>query len=613
MQFHIFSGVWVTIVTIPVSMVFITSLALLTMFAPHVATFVTAPIMLFQIFCGISLTMVITFVTNSVITLPPFACIRAPHSAILFMPSAIAPAICPGNSTNFPIMVLTNFAAASAIFGSPSISPVTTATLICGIASIKSGIALIIPSTSATTISAAFSRMSGIPSTSAFMIAVIICGNRSIITGSAAIIPSASPVTSCIAASISIGTLFTRVSTIVSTASITLGISSGNACPSPSASPAIICTAPSAISGISSTIPSISVVTISTALSVRVGIAVIMPSTKDVIISTPDCTIVGALFTIPSASPVTSSTANVVICGSISESPLTIFARASPKLCAIFPISPPAAAAPCCNSFANWLKIGNACSPIGIIKLVCNILPAPFIASPNVSYLTALICPIVSVVLLICPSTSIREVQASAPISSHIVPISPTPAVYCRLSSSQFFSASLIWFIASFALSPPAWNFPTISSAFSPRLVRYSFAVPSFIRMLNSLKASPILSMLHTPSFAPFWIELNISSALSPACAYWLLYSLITSSKSPFWLSPCCAPCAIRLYASSPDIPNCCISCVAALVLSATSISNVSRRVNALVVIFSSSSTPKSPACCLTVAIDAAISSKPSP
>ena len=555
------------------------------------------------------------------------------------MPSAIAPAICPGNSTNFPIMVLTNFAAASAIFGSPSISPVTTATIICGIASIKSGIALIIPSTSATTISAAFSRMSGIPSTSAFMIAVIICGNRSIITGSAAIIPSASPVTSCIAASISIGTLFTRVSTIVSTASITLGISSGNACPSPSASPAIICTAPSAISGISSgnacpspsaspaiictapsaisgissTIPSISVVTISTALSVRVGIAVIMPSTKDVIISTPDCTIVGALFTIPSASPVTSSTANVVICGSISESPLTIFARASPKLCAIFPISPPAAAAPCCNSFANWLKIGNACSPIGIIKLVCNILPAPFIASPNVSYLTALICPIVSVVLLICPSTSIREVQASAPISSHIVPISPTPAVYCRLSSSQFFSASLIWFIASFALSPPAWNFPTISSAFSPRLVRYSFAVPSFIRMLNSLKASPILSMLHTPSFAPFWIELNISSALSPACAYWLLYSLITSSKSPFWLSPCCAPCAIRLYASSPDIPNCCISCVAALVLSATSISNVSRRVNALVVIFSSSSTPKSPACCLTVAIDAAISSKPSP
>ena len=31
------------------------------------------------------------------------------------------------------------------------------------------------------------------------------------------------------------------------------------------------------------------------------------------------------------------------------------------------------------------------------------------------------------------------------------------------------------------------------------------------------------------------------------------------------------------------------------------------------VVIFSSSSAPKSPACCLTVAIDAAISSKPSP
>ena len=594
-------------------MLLITSRAFESILLPHVATRFTAPTIQFQTFCGVCCTMVTMFVSIVFITSFALVCIRAPHSAILFIPSAIAPAICPGNSASFPIMVFTSSTAAAAILGNPSISPVTIATIICGTAAIKSGIALIIPSTSATTISAAFSKISGMPSISAFIIAVIICGSLSIITGSASIIPSASPVTSCIAASISIGTLFTSVSTIVSTASMTLGISSGNACPSPSASPAIICTAPSAISGISSTIPSISVVTISTALSVRVGMAVIIPSTKDVIISTPACTIVGALFTMPSASPVTSSTANVVICGSISESPLTIFAKASPKLCAIFPISPPAAAAPCCNSFANWLKIGNACSPIGIIKLVCNILPAPCIASPNVSYLTALICPIASVVLLICPSTSIREVQASAPISSHIVPISPTPAVYCRLSSSQFFSASLIWLIASFALSPPAWNFPTISSAFNPRLVRYSFAVPSFIRILNSLKASPILSMLHTPSFAPFWIELNISSALNPACAYWLLYSLITSSKSPFWLSPCCAPCAIKLYASSPDIPNCCISCVAALVLSATSISNVSRRVNAFVVIFSSSSAPKSPACCLTVAIDAAISSKPSP
>ncbi len=312
------------------------------------------------------------------------------------------------------------------------------------------------PSTSAITISPALSRIFGIPSTSALIMLVMICGSLSMITGSAAIIPSASPVTSCNAASISIGTLFISVSTIVSTASITLGISAGNACPSPSASPAMICTAPSAMLGISAIMPSSSVVMISAALSASVGMASTMPSTNAVIISTPAFMIVGALSTMPPTSPFTSSTAKPVICGSISESPLTIFPSASPKLCASFPISPPASAAPCCNSFANWLKIGNACSPIGMIKLVCKILPAPCIASPKVSYFTALICPIASTVLLISPSTPISAVQASAPISSHIVPISPTPAVYCRLSSSQFLSASLIWLIASFALSPPA-------------------------------------------------------------------------------------------------------------------------------------------------------------
>ena len=131
--------------------------------------------------------------------------------------------------------------------------------------------------------------------------------------------------------------------------------------------------------------------------------------------------------------------------------------------------------------------------------------------------------------------------------------------------------------------------------------------------MLNSLKASPILSMLQAPVAAPLEIELNISSALNPACEYWLLYSFMTSSKSPFLFSPFCAPCAIRLYASSEDSPNFCINWVAALVLSATSKSNVSRKVRALVVIFSNSPAPKSPACCRTSVIAAAISSNPSP
>ena len=501
-------------------MVFITSLALACIFAPHVATCVTAPTMQFQIFCGVWVTIFTMPVSIPFITSLAFACIFAPHFAILVMPSAIAPAICPGSSASFVMIASTSWPAAATICGKPFTSPVTMATIICGIASINSGIAFIMPSTSAITMSAAFSIIIGSPSTSAFMIAVMISGRRSISTGSAATIPSASPETSCKAASTSIGILFTSVSTIVSTASIMLGTSCGNACPIPVASPAIICTAPSAKLGIISIIPSSSVVTISTALSVSVGIASIIPSAKDLIISTPACTIVGAFSTIPCASPDTISTAKSAICGISSVSPLVRFFMAVPKLSANFPISPPASAAPRLISFAKSLNIGNACSPIGIIKLVCNIRPAPLIASPNVSYLTAFICPIASVVLLICPSTSIRAVQASAPISSHIVPISPTPAVYCRLSSSQFFRALLISPMASFALSPPVWNLLTSSSALSPRLVRYSLAVPSFMRMLNSLKASPILSMLHTPVSAPFLIELNISSALSPACEY---------------------------------------------------------------------------------------------
>ncbi len=291
-------------------------------------------------------------------------------------------------------------------------------------------------------------------------------------TGRLFIIPCASPVTSCRAASIKSGILFIRVSATNKTSSTSCGTSSGNAWPIPAANCAIICTAPSANLGSNCIIPSISVVIISVALSVSFGIADMIPSTSDTIISTPACMIVGALSTIPPTSPFTISTAKVAICGRISESPFTRFPRASPKLCAIFPMSPPAAAAPCCSSLANWLKIGSACSPIGMIKLVCSILPAPCIASPNVSYFTALIFPMASVVLLICPSTSISDIQASAPISSHMVPIKPTPAVYCRLLSSQFLRASLTWFIASFALLPPSWNFFTTSSALSPRLER---------------------------------------------------------------------------------------------------------------------------------------------
>ena len=58
MQFQIFCGTSFTMVTIPVTMLFITSLAFVSIFAPHVATFVTAPMMQFQILAGVSFTMV---------------------------------------------------------------------------------------------------------------------------------------------------------------------------------------------------------------------------------------------------------------------------------------------------------------------------------------------------------------------------------------------------------------------------------------------------------------------------------------------------------------------------------------------------------------------------
>ena len=124
MQFQIFCGVCVTMFTIAVSMVFITFGFCFTMFAPHVATLFTAPMIQFQIlqaflfhngynvrkhcvhylfaFCLAYLrahvatpgnciydaipdflrqpfTTLITFATNSSITVPPFSCIRAPH------------------------------------------------------------------------------------------------------------------------------------------------------------------------------------------------------------------------------------------------------------------------------------------------------------------------------------------------------------------------------------------------------------------------------------------------------------------------------------------------------------------------------------------------------
>ena len=175
---------------------------------------------------------------------------------------------------------------------------------------------------------------------------------------------------------------------------------------------------------------------------------------------------------------------------------------------------------------------GANSSPSGCTTSVWILRPSASIWLLMSLYFWLLISASASFVLLISPCVCNKAVQASSPMSSYIVPMMPTPAVYCTVSSSQFFSASLICCIASFALSPPCWNFATTSSAFSPKLVKYSFAVPSFIRILNSLKASPSLSIDHVPCSAPDTSILNISSADSPAFAYCTEYSLITSHIS---------------------------------------------------------------------------------
>ena len=154
--------------------------------------------------------------------MPPFSCIFAPHSAIFSTPAAIACGIRVGSSFILFMIVVTSLPAAVKILGSPVISPVTMAAIICGMAAIKSGIASMMPSINATIISPALSIISGMPSTSAFMIAVMISGSASISTGSAATSPCASPVSSCNAAvisngifSISMVTMFVTTVTIV--------------------------------------------------------------------------------------------------------------------------------------------------------------------------------------------------------------------------------------------------------------------------------------------------------------------------------------------------------------------------------------------------------------
>ena len=103
------------------------------------------------------------------------------------------------------------------------------------------------------------------------------------------------------------------------------------------------------------------------------------------------------------------------------------------------------------------------------------------------------------------PSTSARDRMTSFPKSSHIVPNRSTPAMFCEIGSSILLNATSVSRKACDAVSPPAANFPAISSAFSPIRLNPSTVVsePSTALMLNSFIASPTLSRLNAPFSAP--------------------------------------------------------------------------------------------------------------
>ena len=86
-----------------------------------------------------------------------------------------------------------------------------------------------------------------------------------------------------------------------------------------------------------------------------------------------------------------------------------------------------------------------------------------------------------------------------------------------------------------------------MASASIPRALKASLveSEPSFARMLNSLTASPTLSMDHWPLSAPATRDCMNSSADRPRAAYWDEYSFRVSIMSPFLSAPFWAPAAM--------------------------------------------------------------------
>ena len=135
------------------------------------------------------------------------------------------------------------------------------------------------------------------------------------------------------------------------------------------------------------------------------------------------------------------------------------------------------------NATSNWRPIPSSCD--------CR--------SP---YCTSLSCSIASTLSSVEPSMLARISKIPSPRSSYCVPNKLTAAVFFASGSSKLFSASSTSKNASFAVSPPAAKRANISSASMPSSAYASALVVdrSLLRMLNSLTASPTLSIEKTPS-----------------------------------------------------------------------------------------------------------------
>ena len=160
----------------------------------------------------------------------------------------------------------------------------------------------------------------------------------------------------------------------------------------------------------------------------------------------------------------------------------------------------------------------------------------PSSAELRSSYLISLICDSASYISTVPDSIPARTGRIFDSRSSYIVPNSATAAAFFSMWSSMPSSAFTTSKKASRAESPPAAKRAIISSAFMPSEVKAPIVVslPSLARMLNSLTASPTLSIENTPASAPPIRPCRNSSADSPKAAYCAEYSLRVSSKSPF-------------------------------------------------------------------------------